>query len=141
MLNRLYFETSLVGFRGCFHTKGGRGYAFEAELLAIITAVAIAHDRQWFFLWIETDSTYAVKLVESRSRDVPWRFLASWSRTLRLLEDMTIMVSHIYREGNSAADIMANPERSEGWWPYAVDEIKRAVTLDMATHSFVRVCD
>ncbi|XP_057803558.1 uncharacterized protein LOC131018881 [Salvia miltiorrhiza] len=133
------FRDKFGWVRGCFHLKGGRGYAFEAELHAVITAIAIAHARGWMFLWIEADSMYVVNLLSSRARDVPWRFVASWNRTLHLLTDMQIMVSHIYREGNSAADIMANPDRSEGWWPHAIDDVRKAVALDMATHSFVRV--
>ncbi|XP_057771087.1 uncharacterized protein LOC130990877 [Salvia miltiorrhiza] len=125
--------------RGCFHYKGGVGFAFEAELLAVMYAVAIAHNRGWTLLWIESDSFYIVKLLHSRSEDIPWRFLASWKRTLRLLLDFRLQISHIYREGNSAADIMASHARSEGWWPHAIDEIKYAVATDMATHSRVRI--
>ncbi|XP_057770241.1 uncharacterized protein LOC130990060 [Salvia miltiorrhiza] len=133
------FRDKFGWVRGCFHMKCGRGFAFEAEFHAVITAIAIAHARGWTWLWIEADSTYVVNLLSSRSRDVPWRFVAAWNRTLSLLSDMQIMVSHIYREGNAAADVMANPERSEGWWPYAIEEVKKAVALDMATHSFVRI--
>ncbi|XP_057791327.1 uncharacterized protein LOC131008468 [Salvia miltiorrhiza] len=131
-------DGSAAGSPGAI-AAGGRGYAFEAELHAVITAIAIAHARGWMFLWIEADSMYVVNLLSSRARDVPWRFVASWNRTLHLLTDMQIMVSHIYREGNVAADIMANPDRSEGWWPHAIDDVRKAVALDMATHSFVRV--
>ncbi|XP_057774946.1 uncharacterized protein LOC130993927 [Salvia miltiorrhiza] len=131
------FRDKFGWVRGCFHLKCGRGYAFEAELYAVITAITIAHARGWMFLWIEADSMYVVNLLSSRARDVPWRFVASWNRTLNLLMDMQIMVSHIYREGNAAADIMANLDRSEGWWPHAIDDVKKAVALDMATHSFL----
>ncbi|XP_057802933.1 uncharacterized protein LOC131018226 [Salvia miltiorrhiza] len=133
------FRDKFGWVRGCFHMKCGRGYAFEAELYAVIAAIAIAYARGWMFLWIEADSMYVVNLLSSRARDVPWRFVASWNRTLHILTNMQMMVSHIYREGNTAADIMANPDRSEGWWPHAIDDVKKAVALDMATHSFVRV--
>ncbi|XP_057811447.1 uncharacterized protein LOC131025669 [Salvia miltiorrhiza] len=72
------FRDNWAVVRGCFHIKGGVGFAFEAELLAIITAINIAHNRNWFHLWIESDSTYVVKLLESRTLEVPWSFIASW---------------------------------------------------------------
>ncbi|XP_057774812.1 uncharacterized protein LOC130993791 [Salvia miltiorrhiza] len=121
------FRDNWCHVRGCFHTKGGIGFAFEAELLAVITAISIAHARNWFSLWIEADSTYVVGLLQSRSCDVPWRFMSSWKKTLVLLNDFQIRVSHIYREGNAAADVMANYEREEGWWPFAVDAVRGPV--------------
>ncbi|XP_057771151.1 uncharacterized protein LOC130990949 [Salvia miltiorrhiza] len=124
--------------RGCFHIKGGVGYAFEAELLAVITAINIAHDRNWLHLWIEADSMYVVHLLQSKSLDVPWRFMASWKSVIDRLQNFNLLVSHIYREGNRPADIMANGDRNEGWWPFAINEIKHAVATDMSTHSHVR---
>ncbi|XP_057775140.1 uncharacterized protein LOC130994122 [Salvia miltiorrhiza] len=125
--------------RGCFHYNGGTGFAFETELLAIIMAIPIAHSRGWFDLWVESDSTYIVDLLHTRSTLVPWRFIASWNKILVLLQDFNIQISHIYREGNVPADIMASENMTEGWWPHKVEEIKKAVRLDMATNSHVRL--
>ncbi|XP_057775542.1 uncharacterized protein LOC130994516 [Salvia miltiorrhiza] len=119
--------------------KGGIGFAFEAELLAIITAINIAHDHGWMHLWVEADSMYVVRLLETCSMDVPWRFMVSWKHILRLLPDFKLIVTYIYREGNMPADIMANGEKYEGWWPFAIKEIRQAVARDMSTHSHVRV--
>ncbi|XP_057811506.1 uncharacterized protein LOC131025735 [Salvia miltiorrhiza] len=124
---------------GCYHYKGVQGFAFEAELLAVMHAVRIANFRGWHWLWIEADSSYVVQLLHSRSLNVPWRFLPLWKQTLSWLSNFRLQISHIYREGNSAADIMANHARSEGWWPFAIEDIKTAVALDMATHSRVRI--
>ncbi|XP_057779536.1 uncharacterized protein LOC130998119 [Salvia miltiorrhiza] len=133
------FRDNFGWVRGCFHFKGGVGFAFEAELLAAIYAINIADNRGWRSLWIEADSTYIVNLLNSRSNDVPWRFMALWKRTISLLSNFNFQVSHIYREGNTAAKIMANQNRSEGWWPFAIEDIKNAVALDLATHSRVRI--
>ncbi|XP_057803993.1 uncharacterized protein LOC131019431 [Salvia miltiorrhiza] len=133
------FRDNFSWVRGCFHYKGGVGFAFEAELLAVIKAIFIAHDRGWLHLWIESDSMYIVHLLEERSTAVPWRFIALWNKVLHLLPDFTLQISHIYRERNKAADIMANYSREEGWWPYAIEEIKVVVRLDMATHSHIRM--
>ncbi|XP_057775038.1 uncharacterized protein LOC130994018 [Salvia miltiorrhiza] len=89
------FRDHHAAVRGCFHIKGGSGFAFEAELLDVITAINIAHDRNWCYLWIEADSI----------------------------------------EGNLPADIMACNDRVEGWWPFAIDNIKIVVASDMFTHS------
>ncbi|XP_057808895.1 uncharacterized protein LOC131023373 [Salvia miltiorrhiza] len=123
---------------GCFHIKGGSGFAFEAELLGVITAIAIAHNRGWRRLWLEADSSYVVNLLQNRGMDVPWRFRTYWKDTLRRLEDFVFTVTHIYREGNTAADIMAHSSRREGWWSNEIEEIKEAVRLDMSTHSYTR---
>ncbi|XP_057790774.1 uncharacterized protein LOC131007877 [Salvia miltiorrhiza] len=121
------FRDNFAYVRGCFHIKGGSGFAFEAELLAVITAINIAHDRGWLHLWVESDSMYVVRLLENRSTNVPWRFLASWKQVLRRLHGFSLIVTHIFREENHPADIMANDDRQEGWWPYAIDDIKHAV--------------
>ncbi|XP_057808539.1 uncharacterized protein LOC131023020 [Salvia miltiorrhiza] len=125
--------------RGCFHYKHSMGYAFEAELLAVITAFRIARARNWNNLWIESDSTYVVGLLRKRSEDVPWRFKASWAGVLSSPTGFQLYITHIYREGNQVADLMANPSREEGWWPHEIEEIKHAARQDMAVHSFVRV--
>ncbi|XP_057809094.1 uncharacterized protein LOC131023567 [Salvia miltiorrhiza] len=115
------FRDKFSWVRGCFHVKGGIGFAFEAELLAVITAIQIAHARHWRQLWIESDSTYIVHLRHERSTSVPWRFAAIWKRILLLLKDFQIQISHIYREGNKVADILAADERHEGWWPHEIE--------------------
>ncbi|XP_057786555.1 uncharacterized protein LOC131004001 [Salvia miltiorrhiza] len=109
------FRDNFASVRGCFHIKGGSGFAFEAELLAVITAINIAHERGWLHLWVESDSMYVVRLLENRSTDVPWRFLASWKQVLHRLHGFSLIVTHIFREGNHPADIMANDDRQEGW--------------------------
>ncbi|XP_057784939.1 uncharacterized protein LOC131002461 [Salvia miltiorrhiza] len=133
------FRDSWGQIRGCFHEKGGQGFAFEAELLAVITAISIAHEQGWLKLWIEVDSSYVVNLLDRKSEDVPWRFVAHWKRTLQLLSTFQLQVTHIFREGNVVADIMENHNREEGWWPFGIEEIKNASARDMACHNYVRI--
>ncbi|XP_057808675.1 uncharacterized protein LOC131023144 [Salvia miltiorrhiza] len=133
------FRDNWAWVRGCFHVKGGIGYAFEAELLAVIYAIRIAHRRSWLHLWVESDSAYIVHILHNRITSVPWRYFAAWREVLRLLEDFNLQITHIYREGNKAADIMANDSRIEGWWPHEINEIKNAVRMDMAVHSHLRI--
>ncbi|XP_057811539.1 uncharacterized protein LOC131025771 [Salvia miltiorrhiza] len=109
------FRDHQAEVRGCFHVKGGSGFALEEELLAVIKAIAIAESRGWRKLWLESDSTYVVELLRKKLMEVPWRFLTSWKATIAFLNNFELRVSHIYREGNAAADIMAHNSRHEGW--------------------------
>ncbi|GMN40542.1 hypothetical protein TIFTF001_009767 [Ficus carica] len=56
---------------GCFSKPLGIIYAFEAELLGIITAVEFAQKFNWSRLWFECDSTYVVELLRNRSKSIP----------------------------------------------------------------------
>ncbi|XP_057811636.1 uncharacterized protein LOC131025868 [Salvia miltiorrhiza] len=135
------FRDKFCSVKGCFHIKGGLGYAFEAELLAVITAVQIAHSRGWNYLWIESDSTYIVRLLHSGYLAVPWRFAALWSKVLDIIKGFHVHATHIYREGNKVDDILAHNSMPEGWWPFEIDIIKDVVCLDISTHSHLRRVD
>ncbi|XP_057803497.1 uncharacterized protein LOC131018806 [Salvia miltiorrhiza] len=125
--------------RGCFHYKYSMCNAFEAELLTVIMAIRIARARHWTKLWVESDSTYVVGLLRENSKNVPWRFKASWDDILSSLSSFQLHITHIFREGNKAADLMANPSREEGWWPHEIEEIKDVARQDMAVHSYIRI--
>ncbi|XP_057800164.1 uncharacterized protein LOC131015756 [Salvia miltiorrhiza] len=133
------FRDKFSWVRGCFHIKGGIGFAFEAELLAVISAIQIAFHRNWKYLWIESDSTYIVNLLQARSLDVPWRFAARWKGVLAILTNFNLHVTHIFREGNKVADILAANNMQEGWWPMEIEPIKQAVRVDMNCHSHLRM--
>ena len=45
---------------GCFALSLGSGFAYQAEWVGVMTAIAIAHSKGWKYLWIESDSTYVV---------------------------------------------------------------------------------
>jgi hypothetical protein len=53
------FETAEV--HGCFALSLGSGFAYQAEWVGVMTAIAIAHSKGW--LWIKSDSTYVVFLL------------------------------------------------------------------------------
>jgi hypothetical protein len=55
------FETAEV--HGCFALSLGSGFAYQAEWVGVMTAIAIAHSKGWKYLWIESDSTYVVFLL------------------------------------------------------------------------------
>lgn len=53
--------------KGCFSSKLGNGFALEAELFAAMKAISIAFEKDWRYLWIESDSMYIVSLLKSGS--------------------------------------------------------------------------
>jgi ribonuclease HI len=70
-------------------------------------AIEIAASMDWLNLWLETDSTLVVQAFKSSSL-VPWRLRNRWFNSSILIRGMNLVVSHIYREGNSCADGLAN---------------------------------
>ncbi|KAL8508541.1 hypothetical protein ACS0TY_018966 [Phlomoides rotata] len=104
-------------FRGFFAMHHGSGFAFEAELATAFSAVEIAFDKHWLHLWLETDSIYVVNILKRHTSLVPWRLLGQWHRVRRMMGDMQIVVSHIFREGNTTADrLTREPVDSFEWW-------------------------
>ncbi|KAL8555834.1 hypothetical protein ACS0TY_003595 [Phlomoides rotata] len=104
-------------FRGCFAIQHGTGFAFEAELATAFTTIALAHDKHWMNIWLESDSSYVVNFLKTRPLLVPWRLLGQWHKTRRLMDNMQIVVSHIFREGNASADrLTREPVDRFVWW-------------------------
>ncbi|KAL8544559.1 hypothetical protein ACS0TY_004945 [Phlomoides rotata] len=70
--------------------------------------------------WLETNSTYVVHVLKARPLEVPWRLLGSWHRVRKRLEQMSFVVSHIFREGNALADrLTREPVDKFEWWHHA----------------------
>ncbi|XP_057770911.1 uncharacterized protein LOC130990700 [Salvia miltiorrhiza] len=124
--------------RGCFHVEGGNGFAFEAELLGLISAIEFAYSNGRLKIWFEADSSYVVHILSTKSRRVPWHFVAIWNHALHLVENMEFRISHIFREGNSPVDIMVSPHTPEGWWTHNIDIIKDAMIRDLSVYSHFR---
>lgn len=71
---------------------------------------------------METDSTAVFHKVRNRSDEVPWVIKGRWRRCLKELFCRNFKISHIYREGNGVADVMANMglTLSDFTWWYGV---------------------
>ncbi|KAL8550357.1 hypothetical protein ACS0TY_008976 [Phlomoides rotata] len=68
-------------------------------------------------IWLESDSSYVVNFLKTRSLLVPWRLLGQWHKTRRMMDSMQIVVSHIFREGNASADrLTREPIDRFDWW-------------------------
>jgi len=90
-----------------------------------MVAIEVAYHKGWHSLWLKTDSML-VYLAFKSSITVPWSLRNRWDNCLRLLSSMNFFVTHIYREGNKCADILANiglSIASYSWFSQAPPEI------------------
>ncbi|KAL5729952.1 hypothetical protein ACHQM5_002839 [Ranunculus cassubicifolius] len=70
--------------------------------------IEMACRKNWFLLWVETDSEVLLAKVKSKACDVPFFIRNRWDKALRQLEGRHFFITHIFREGNQAADGLAN---------------------------------
>jgi ribonuclease HI len=82
--------------------------AYIAEMSGAIRAIEIAFHNQWTNLWIESDSSSVVAAFHNPNKPVAWCLSNRWKNALYMTTQMNFMVSHIYREGNQVADLLAN---------------------------------
>ena len=135
------FRTSRGFFKGAFAIPLGKTFAFEAELVGAIHAISYAYDFGWTNLWLECDSLYLVTLLRTRSSYVPWRWKSSWLRCIERISKMNFRVSHIFREGNGVADILASRATSfqtSTWWHSTPSFIQDAFAKDYMGRSAFR---
>lgn len=93
--------------KGCFAMSLGTQTSLYAEIMGFILAIELAKVRNWFPLWVETDSTTLMQKVSSISMDVPWKLRVRWRKCLEIVRVAEFKISHIFREGNRVADKMA----------------------------------
>ncbi|KAK3222115.1 hypothetical protein Dsin_009140 [Dipteronia sinensis] len=61
------FRNCRAFVKGCFAVPLGQVFAFEAQLLAASMAINLAWQNGWHRIWLESDSSYLVHLLTSRS--------------------------------------------------------------------------
>lgn len=71
------FRTSRGFVKGCFAFGLDFVQAFEAELCSTIVAIDYAWQFGWDHIWLESDSSYVVSLLASRSLEVSSSSLVS----------------------------------------------------------------
>ncbi|CAJ2653183.1 unnamed protein product [Trifolium pratense] len=99
------FRDHTANFLGGFTSKLSFKSVLHAELMSIIFAMDLAHNKGWSKLWIESDSQVALGAFKD-IEVVPWNLRNRWGNCLSL--DLNIYYSHIYREGNTCADKLAS---------------------------------
>lgn len=94
-------------FLGGFAENLLGGNSLFAELCGIMRTLEMAQQRNYKYLWLETDSMISV-LAFKNKEIVPWHIRNRWFNCLKYIESINFMVSHIYREGNVCADRLAH---------------------------------
>jgi ribonuclease HI len=102
------FRNSNADFLLCFAEPLGYASSFLAELHGALRAIEVAHQMNWRNLWLETDSELVVSAFKNPDKLVSWSLRNRWHNALFLIRQMNFVVSHIFREGNVAADSLAN---------------------------------
>ncbi|KAK2430924.1 hypothetical protein QL285_029213 [Trifolium repens] len=82
--------------------------AYVAEMRGFMRAIEIAFHKQWNHLWIESDSSTVVSAFINPDHQVAWSLRTRWHNALFMARHMHVIVTHIYREGNQVADLLAN---------------------------------
>ena len=120
--SRGIFKTASGFPRGAFAFGNGSSYTFIAELSDAIYVVEVAWSKGWLYLWLESDSMFVVNAFASKTKHMPWVLLDRWFMCLHYLSQMHFRVTHIYREGNSVANLLAKHGSmisSFCWWDSA----------------------
>ncbi|CAJ2638119.1 unnamed protein product [Trifolium pratense] len=71
-------------------------------------AIEIAFEKNWLNIWLETDSSLVVAAFNNPTKPVAWPLRNRWQNVLFMTNHMNFFVTHIYREDNKAADLIAN---------------------------------
>ena len=104
---------------GCFAGNLGDRSVFEAEIYGFIMAMEHALQKGWGNIWLESDSTSALLAFKNASL-VPIRLRNKWHNCFQV--GFQVISSHIFREGNGCADLLANHDQCiQGvWWSTAL---------------------
>nr|XP_009757964.1 PREDICTED: uncharacterized protein LOC104210705 [Nicotiana sylvestris] len=85
----------------------------ESEAVAIVEALKMCKNLNYFQIWLQRDSMLLKNIIEE-SWKPPWYITEHVEEILRLKEQSIIKVTHIFREGNTLADHLANYALDEG---------------------------
>lgn len=106
------------GVLGAFCSNFNMASSVAAEVMAVIKAIELAWVRDWKHVWLEVDSSLVINFLRSPHL-VPWQLRVEWGNCLHRISQMHFRSSHIFREGNQAADALANCGLSSNgliWW-------------------------
>jgi ribonuclease HI len=102
------FRDHEANFIFAFAEPLGLSTSYVAELCGAMRAIEIAHQKHWQHLWLETDSKLVVEAFKNPNKPVAWQLSNRWKNTMFMFKQLNCVVTHIYREGNQAADSLAN---------------------------------
>ncbi|KAL6550650.1 hypothetical protein OROMI_021138 [Orobanche minor] len=78
-----------------------------AELHAIARGLELCLDKNFANIWVEVDSKVAIRLVLGTT-SCHWKLQCVVANIRNFLSKANIRLSHIFREGNGVADLLAN---------------------------------
>jgi len=92
-------------YLGAFASNIGTSSVFFAEVSGYILALEYAATNGWKNIWLESDSTSALAIFKIDYL-VPVLLRNRWHNARS--QGLQVIASHIFREGNSCADLLAN---------------------------------
>ncbi|MCH80179.1 ribonuclease H protein [Trifolium medium] len=126
------FRNHLADFQFAFAQPLGVDSPFSAELFGAILAIEYAFSNGWHNLWLESDSMLVVNAFKEPHKPVTWALRNRWNNALVLLSNMNCIVTHIFREGNVVADLIAKHAQTiptcVSWYtipPFILDVLSR----------------
>ena len=111
-------------------------------MMGFIIAVEKANEFNWNNIWLESDSMYIVNLFNHGIGKIPWSLHNRWLRAVYYAKRLNMVVSHIFREGNSVADRLASQASSlqlKNWWmtvPESLAKVAYRDHLDLPYYRF-----
>jgi len=79
--------------------------------MAAILPIEIAHLKGWRKLWLECGSVLVVQAFKYALM-APWRIRNKWKSCIKLTKGISFLVGHIFREGNTCANILVTHTHS-----------------------------
>lgn len=119
---------------GAFYKSIGIQTAFFAELEAVISGIEFAWINGWHRLWIESDWTTVISYLLGSCFHPPWPLVVRWHNCIKMLAQMWLFCTHIYREGNSRADKLSKLgilHQDMKWWSASFQDIHTLISRDM----------
>ena len=99
------FRDHSGAFLGAYACNIGNSSVFFAEVYGYILAMEYAANHGWRNIWLESDSTSALAVFKNTSL-VPVLLRNRWHNACN--QGIQVICSHIFREGNCCADLLAN---------------------------------
>lgn len=95
-------------FLGYFAMGIGYGWAYEAEVKAILQGLLFCQQFLFRNVIVESDATIAIGWVISKDKR-PWKLMNELNQIDLLMTEINCLgIRHTYREGNTIADYLAN---------------------------------
>ncbi|XP_026399049.1 uncharacterized protein LOC113294892 [Papaver somniferum] len=117
--------------KGCLAQNLGDNNSVYAELWGAIYALRLACTKGIRRLWLECDSTFVLQALKNPEL-VPWKLSMHWKNCLKFAASIQVIYTHIYREGNSVAGILAKHGAmvESCWWIEPPEFIRRKALID-----------